>query len=147
MTFTLLSPSDRRGSNPRPAAWEAAALPTELLSHRVSDGCFITNRHPDNSPFTFLLYTDEKFFQIKLAPAAAAIAVTATTLTTFTMGRTTVTTLATRPTLAFATGSTHRFLFCIAFGFGKQRLATQLQFPVFLINGDNLHLDNVTLFQ
>ncbi len=25
--------SDRRGSNPRPAAWEAAALPTELLSH------------------------------------------------------------------------------------------------------------------
>ncbi len=24
--------SDRRGSNPRPAAWEAAALPTELLS-------------------------------------------------------------------------------------------------------------------
>lgn len=25
--------SDKRGSNPRPAAWEAAALPTELLSH------------------------------------------------------------------------------------------------------------------
>ena len=25
--------SDRRDSNPRPAAWEAAALPTELLSH------------------------------------------------------------------------------------------------------------------
>ena len=26
--------SDRRGSNPRPLAWEAKALPTELLSHR-----------------------------------------------------------------------------------------------------------------
>ena len=25
--------SGRRGSNPRPAAWEAAALPTELLPH------------------------------------------------------------------------------------------------------------------
>ena len=29
MSFLL---SDKRGSNPRPAAWEAAALPTELLS-------------------------------------------------------------------------------------------------------------------
>ena len=28
--------SDRRGSNPRPAAWEAAALPTELLSQMPS---------------------------------------------------------------------------------------------------------------
>lgn len=28
---TLLS--GKRGSNPRPAAWEAAALPTELLPH------------------------------------------------------------------------------------------------------------------
>ncbi len=27
--------SDRRGSNPRPAAWEAAALPTELLSRKA----------------------------------------------------------------------------------------------------------------
>ena len=27
--------SDRRGSNPRPAAWEAAALPTELLSQKA----------------------------------------------------------------------------------------------------------------
>ena len=34
--FFLLFLSDRRGSNPRPAAWEAAALPTELLSHCVT---------------------------------------------------------------------------------------------------------------
>ena len=29
----LLLASGRRGSNPRPAAWKAAALPTELLPH------------------------------------------------------------------------------------------------------------------
>ena len=28
-----MTKSDRRGSNPRPLAWEAKALPTELLSH------------------------------------------------------------------------------------------------------------------
>ena len=27
--------SGKRGSNPRPSAWEADALPTELLPHRV----------------------------------------------------------------------------------------------------------------
>ena len=31
--------SDRRGSNPRPAAWEAAALPTELLSRSEVSVC------------------------------------------------------------------------------------------------------------
>lgn len=29
---SYLSLSDKRGSNPRPSAWEADALPTELLS-------------------------------------------------------------------------------------------------------------------
>ena len=30
--------SGRRGSNPRPSAWEANALPTELLPHEWWDG-------------------------------------------------------------------------------------------------------------
>ena len=38
ITFALMvapdvNVSDRRDSNPRPSAWEANALPTELLSH------------------------------------------------------------------------------------------------------------------
>ncbi len=32
---SYLSLSDKRGSNPRPSAWEADALPTELLPHVV----------------------------------------------------------------------------------------------------------------
>ena len=39
--FFLLS--DKRGSNPRPAAWEAAALPTELLSQTAHK---VANKHP-----------------------------------------------------------------------------------------------------
>ena len=31
MLISSLHVSGKRGSNPRPAAWEAAALPTELL--------------------------------------------------------------------------------------------------------------------
>src|ERR1044072_9565861 len=32
-TTTAFSASGRRGSNPRPTAWKAVALPTELLPH------------------------------------------------------------------------------------------------------------------
>ena len=36
MNLTInFSKSGRRGSNPRPAAWKAAALPTELLPHNI----------------------------------------------------------------------------------------------------------------
>ena len=35
---SYLSLSDKRGSNPRPSAWEADALPTELLPHKHFQG-------------------------------------------------------------------------------------------------------------
>ncbi len=34
----IVEKSDKRDSNPRPSAWEANALPTELLSHEKNDG-------------------------------------------------------------------------------------------------------------
>ena len=47
--------SDRRGSNPRPAAWEAAALPTELLSHK---GVWLADRmaHKAKHPYITHLF-------------------------------------------------------------------------------------------
>ena len=36
--MVLKSWSDKRGSNPRPSAWEANALPTELLSPVFREG-------------------------------------------------------------------------------------------------------------
>ncbi len=35
MVVPVVNLSDRRDSNPRPSAWEANALPTELLSHKL----------------------------------------------------------------------------------------------------------------
>ncbi len=55
--FALLS--GRRGSNPRPAAWKAAALPAELRPHSVSRGrlCGVEwNRTTDTWIFNPLLY-------------------------------------------------------------------------------------------
>ena len=47
----LVSLSDRRGSNPRPSAWEANALPTEPLSHLLTCAKIRKNTfkrvHPD----------------------------------------------------------------------------------------------------
>src|SRR6201994_4393387 len=39
---TSITKSGRRGSNPRPTAWKAVALPTELLPH-----CYPSTKNPD----------------------------------------------------------------------------------------------------
>ena len=48
MIYRLSTSSGKRGSNSRPPAWEASALPTELLPQRADTGTrtrdlFITN--------------------------------------------------------------------------------------------------------
>ena len=37
MAYAITPPSGKRGSNPRPLAWEANALPTELLPRFVCE--------------------------------------------------------------------------------------------------------------
>ena len=42
--YFLNNQSGRRGSNPRPAAWKAAALPTELLPQKISFNLILLNK-------------------------------------------------------------------------------------------------------
>jgi hypothetical protein len=42
--------SGQRGSNPRPRAWEARALPTELHPHRAHTAYFRDRRQAENIP-------------------------------------------------------------------------------------------------
>src|SRR4028119_223148 len=49
-SFTqLLFPSGRRGSNPRPTAWKAVALPAELLPHLQSTIDYEQNPFPEGT--------------------------------------------------------------------------------------------------
>ena len=43
ISFYVLS--GKRGSNPRPSAWEADALPTELLPHLHDKGTYFFSKH------------------------------------------------------------------------------------------------------
>ena len=53
--FTITPLSGKRGSNPRPLAWEANALPTELLPHSIcEDTTFIGER---NCSFGIIYYS------------------------------------------------------------------------------------------
>ena len=49
--------SGRRGSNPRPSAWEADALPTELLPHKILVGAEGVDPLDYSITFNLLLFS------------------------------------------------------------------------------------------
>ena len=50
LVYLLSRVSGKRDSNPRPSAWEADALPTELLPQKRGDGYCPMSRYRDSNP-------------------------------------------------------------------------------------------------
>jgi hypothetical protein len=55
--------SGRRGSNPRPTAWKAVTLPTELLP-LSSASAIITKRHPEFTDYDKFVQAESEFIKI-----------------------------------------------------------------------------------